>query len=184
MSELAIGLVGAGRMGMYHLRAWDKIRAGRVLAVADPDERVAHRTIGRRRIAWSADYRELLDRADVDAVCVCTPPALRARIALEAVAAGKHVLVEKPIATELDDAWRLADAGRHRGVKLMVGHVERFNPAVVESARFLAQGNLGRVLRVHATRVGPLPARIPDVGVAIDLATHDLDIMHSFSGAT
>ena len=93
-----------------------------------------------------------------------------------------HVLVEKPIATTLEDGLRMAAAARAAGRKLMVGHVERFNPAVGKLAELIAEGRIGRVFRAHATRVGPLPCAIQDAGVAIDLATHDLDIMQFVLG--
>jgi UDP-N-acetylglucosamine 3-dehydrogenase len=176
-AELRVGVIGIGTMGGFHLDTWEKIEAGRVVAVADPAEELARRRIARRPIDWHADWRALLDRDDVDAVSVAAPSEHHAEISLAAIDAGKHVLVEKPIATRLEDALRMAAAARQAGVKLMVGHVERFNPAVGKVAELIAQGRIGRVFRAHATRVGPLPARIRDAGVAIDLATHDLDIM-------
>jgi UDP-N-acetylglucosamine 3-dehydrogenase len=182
MSELNIGLIGAGRMGAYHVETWERVAQGRLTALADPDENVARSRIGRRPIEWVADHRWLLERADVDAVCICTPSEQHARIALEAIDAGKHVFVEKPIATALEDGLRMAAAARVAGLKLMVGHVERFNPAVGKLAELIQEGRIGRVFRVHATRVGPLPARIQDTGVAIDLATHDLDLMQFVLG--
>jgi UDP-N-acetylglucosamine 3-dehydrogenase len=177
IEELGIGLIGAGRMGAYHVETWERVAAGRLVAVAEPDEATARTRIGRRPIDWVGDYRWLLERVDVDAVCICTPSEQHARIALDALAAGKHVFVEKPIATALEEGLRMAAAARSAHLKLMVGHVERFNPAVGKLAELIQEGRIGRVFRAHATRVGPLPARIQDTGVAIDLATHDLDLM-------
>jgi UDP-N-acetylglucosamine 3-dehydrogenase len=182
MSELNVGLIGAGRMGAYHVDTWEKISSGCLVAVAEPDETVARQRIGRRPIDWVSDYRWMLERADIDAVCICAPSEHHARIALDAIAAGKHVFVEKPIATALEDGLRMAAAARLAQVKLMVGHVERFNPAVGKLAELIDEGRIGRVFRAHATRVGPLPVRIQDTGVAIDLATHDLDLMQFVLG--
>jgi len=182
MDELSIGLIGAGRMGAYHVETWERIPCGRLVAVADPDEDTARARIGRRPIEWVGDYRRLLERADIHAVCICTPSEQHAPIALDAIAAGKHVFVEKPIATALEDGLRMAAAARLAGVKLVVGHVERFNPAVSKLAELIDEGRIGRVFRAHATRVGPLPARIQDTGVAVDLATHDLDLMQFVLG--
>ena len=182
MSELAIGIVGLGRMGTYHLETWEHVEGAQVVAVAEPNADLAHERIGRRPIAHFAHHRELVSRSDVDAICITAPSAQHANIALDAIAAGKHVLVEKPIATTLEDGLREAAAARAAGVKLMVGHVERFNPAVGKLAALIAEGRIGRVFRAHATRVGPMPLRIQDAGVAIDLATHDLDIMQFVLG--
>ncbi|HUN79467.1 MAG TPA: Gfo/Idh/MocA family oxidoreductase [Solirubrobacteraceae bacterium] len=182
MDELNVGLIGAGRMGAYHVETWERVPCGRLTAIAEPDENVARARIGRRPIEWVADYRWLLERADVDAVCICTPSEHHARVALDALDAGKHVFVEKPIAIALDDGLRMAAAARMAGLKLVVGHVERFNPAVGKLAELIQEGRIGRVFRAHATRVGPLPVRIQDTGVAIDLATHDLDLMQFVLG--
>jgi UDP-N-acetylglucosamine 3-dehydrogenase len=182
VTPLRIGLIGAGKMGAFHMESWERIDAARLVAVADPDEHGARLRIGRRPIEWFPDHLALLERADVDAVCICTPSDRHAPIALDAIAAGRHVLVEKPIATALEDGLRMTSAARLAGVKLMVGHVERFNPAVGKLAELVAEGRIGRVFRAHATRVGPLPERIRDTGVAIDLATHDLDIMQFVLG--
>jgi UDP-N-acetylglucosamine 3-dehydrogenase len=182
MSDLAIGVVGLGRMGTYHLETWEHVEGAEVVAVAEPDADLAHERIGRRPIAHFAHHRDLVSRADVDAICITAPSAQHASIALDAIAAGKHVLVEKPIATTLEDGLRMTAAARAAGVKLMVGHVERFNPAVGKLRELIADGRIGRVFRAHATRVGPMPLRIQDAGVAIDLATHDLDIMQFVLG--
>jgi predicted dehydrogenase len=182
MSDLAVGIIGLGRMGTYHLETWERIEGAQVVGVAEPNEAVARERIGRRPIAHFSDYRELIKRRDVDAISLTAPSQQHAHIAMEVIAAGKHLLVEKPIATTLEDGLRMAAAARQAGVKLMVGHVERFNPAVGKLAELIADGRIGQVFRVHATRVGPMPGRIQDAGVAIDLATHDLDIMQFVLG--
>lgn len=182
MSKLRIAVIGAGRMGSFHIDTLEKVEGVDLVAVAEPNEALALERIGRRPIEWYASYEDLLEHADVDAVCICTPSMYHAEVALNVIAAGKHVFVEKPIATTLQDGLRVVAAAREAGVKLMVGHIERFNPAVAKLAELIAEGRLGKVFRVHATRVGPLPTRIVDAGVTIDLATHDLDIMQFVLG--
>jgi len=169
-------------MGSFHVETWDRVEAARILAVADPSEAAAGACIRRRPIDWHADWHTLIAREDIDAVSVAAPTEQHARIALAALHAGKHVLVEKPVASTLEDGTRMAAAARATGLKLMVGHVERFNPVVEMARRFVTEGRLGRVLRINGTRVGPLPARIRDAGVAIDLAIHDLDVMQYVLG--
>jgi predicted dehydrogenase len=175
--ELGVAVIGTGHMGGFHVEAWEKIDRVRLVAVADPNEESAARCIGRRPIAHDLDWHDTLARDDVEAVTVAAPSMHHAEIALAAIEAGKHVLVEKPIAATVPDALRMASAAQAAGVKLMVGHVERFNPAVGKVAELLAANRLGRVFRIEAHRVGPLPTRVVDAGVAIDLATHDLDVM-------
>jgi UDP-N-acetylglucosamine 3-dehydrogenase len=182
MRRLGMAVIGAGRMGSFHIETLEKIEQTELVAIADPDEATARERIGRRPIDWTPGYHELLARDEIEAVCVCTPSHRHAAVALDAIAAGKHVLVEKPIATTLQDGLRIGAAAREAGVKLMVGHIERFNPAVAKLAELVADDRLGRIYRIHATRTGPLPTRILDAGVTIDLATHDLDIMQYVLG--
>ncbi len=164
-------------MGAFHANTWERVQRARLIAIADPAEDAARACIGRRPIDWHPDWRQLLERDDVDAVVVAAPTELHAQIALAAIDAGKHVFVEKPIAASTPEGLRMAAAARAAKRKLMVGHVERFNPAVAKVGELLREGRLGRIFRAQAVRVGPLPVRIRDAGVAIDLATHDLDIM-------
>lgn len=97
---------------------------------------------------------------------------------MEAIDHGKHVLVEKPIAFTVQEAEEMISAAKEAGVMLATGHVERFNPAVQKAKELIDDGVIGDVVSAFAKRVGPLPPRIKDVGVSIDLAIHDLDIMN------
>ena len=182
MNDLGIAVIGAGRMGAFHIETLEKIESTRLVAIAEPNEELALARIGRRPIRWFKDHRDMITQPGVEAVCVCAPSHRHAQMALDAIAAGKHVFVEKPIATTLQDGLRMNAAAREAHVKLMVGHIERFNPAVAKLADLIAEGRVGRVFRIHATRVGPLPTRIIDAGVTLDLATHDLDIMQHVLG--
>jgi UDP-N-acetylglucosamine 3-dehydrogenase len=177
--QLRVGVVGCGRMGAFHIRNYSQIECAQLVAVADPNPEMRRRALGDSRIAGYSDWREMIQYGteELDAVSIACPSEFHAEVALEALDAGLHVLVEKPIATTLPDALRMRSAAFEADRKLMVGHVERFNPAVAKLRELVADGRLGNVYRAHATRVGPLPNRIQDTGVAIDLATHDLDVM-------
>ena len=104
-------------------------------------------------------------------------------MAEQAIRAGLHVLVEKPIAATVAEGRAIAALAREHRVKLLVGHIERYNPAVRELRDRVNSGQLGQVYRIEVDRVGPFPARIADVGVILDLAVHDLDIIGSLLGA-
>ncbi|HEY8867470.1 MAG TPA: Gfo/Idh/MocA family oxidoreductase, partial [Solirubrobacteraceae bacterium] len=106
--ELGVAVIGAGRMGGYHVETWEQVGRARLVALADPDELAARRRIGRRPIEWDSDWRATLARDDVDAITIAAPTDLHTEIALEALDAGKHVLVEKPIAATTPDALRMA----------------------------------------------------------------------------
>ena len=178
--QLRVGVVGCGRMGAFHVRNYTQLdcaQPGRRRRSRRGDAPPRPRRV--RSVAEYSDWRELIEFGadELDAVSIACPSEYHAEVALEALAAGLHVLVEKPIATTLPDALRMRGAAIEADRKLMVGHVERFNPAVAKLRELVADGRLGSVYRAHTTRVGPLPTRIQDTGVAIDLATHDLDVM-------
>lgn len=183
--QLNVGVIGCGRMGAFHVRNYLQLDCARLVAVADPDESARRRAVGGTGIRDYADWRSMLEceAGALDAVSVACNSEAHAEVVLDALDAGLHVLVEKPIATTLPDALRMRSAAMEAGLKLMVGHIERFNPAVSKLRELVAEGRLGPVYRAHATRVGPLPARIQDAGVAIDLATHDLDVLQHVLGA-
>jgi len=176
--RLRVGVIGCGRMGAFHIRNYAQLDCADLVAVADPDPLARERALAGSPALQFSDWRDLIEDGDeLDAVSIACPSEDHAEVALEALAAGLHVLVEKPIATTLPDALRMRGAAIEADRKLMVGHVERFNPAVAKLRDLVADGRLGKVYRAHTTRVGPLPTRIQDTGVAIDLATHDLDVM-------
>jgi UDP-N-acetylglucosamine 3-dehydrogenase len=182
MTPLRAAVLGVGAMGRSHARVYAEMENVRLAAIADPDARAAERIAGSYGTAAYADYRELLDREKPDLVTIAVPTTRHAEVALETISRGIHLLVEKPLSFSLDEARSIIDAADSQGVKLAVGHIERFNPAVTKLAELIADGRIGQVFRAHATRVGPLPLRIRDAGVAVDLATHDLDIMQHVLG--
>jgi predicted dehydrogenase len=125
----------------------------------------------------------MFDAEEVEAVSICVPTTLHLEVACEAIRRGVHVLIEKPIAATLSDGQAIVDLARDQGVICMVGHVERYNPAVIELKRRLDEGELGRIFEIVAHRKGPFPDRVRDVGVVLDLAAHDLDVMWYLTGA-
>ena len=124
-----------------------------------------------------SDYRRMIDDVRPDLVSVVVPTHLHYPVAAHALERGVSVLVEKPIAATVEEATSLARLARARGRLLAAGHVERFNPAVIALKQRVDSGTLGQLYCLHARRIGPFPPRIRDVGVGLDLATHDLDAM-------
>ena len=174
-SAVRLGVVGLGTMGRNHVRVARGLPELELTAVFDPQPGP---TMSGEPIVGSLD--ELIEAVDAAVVAVPTEDHLAVAGAL--VSARKHVLVEKPLAHDVDAAEQLAAAGRASDVVVAVGHIERFNAAVRELGRRLAAGELGEVHQVSTSRQGPFPARIKDVGVVKDLATHDIDLVQFISG--
>lgn len=183
--SLKIAVIGAGSMGMNHLRVlrdFDEEQV-QVVGVADSYEPHLRSAMSRYHVAGFADYREMVERTSPDLVSVVVPTHLHYEVASYVLDRGVNVLLEKPMASTLEQALALNQLAQVRGVKLAVGHVERFNPAIIEVKRHLVQGELGRIFHLHARRLGPFPPRIRDVGVTLDLATHDIDVMRYLADA-
>jgi len=177
LAPLRIGLAGLGSIGQNHLRLLAQRDDAVLASIADPVAktlRVAAAQTGARPFS---DALAMLDEAELDAVVIATPTTAHATMALAAISRGIPVLVEKPLAATVDDGLRILSSARRRGVPVQVGHVERFNPAVLELDRRLRQGWLSSIYSISSRRAGPFPARIRDVGVTVDLATHDVDIL-------
>ncbi len=170
-------------MGRNHARVYHELENVELVAVVDAEPARAEE-VGRAYGALAyQDAEEMLRRHQPEAVSVAVPTAAHAAVSLAALEAGAHVLIEKPIAATIEQAELLIRRAQALQRKLMVGHIVRFNPAIQQLKSKLAAGELGRTFQVICRRVGPFPARIRDVGVVIDLATHDLDLMRYLIGA-
>lgn len=174
---LRIGVVGVGVMGSNHARVLSELPGVDLVGVADPDREQTDFVARALRCPTYPGARALFE-AGVDAVSIAAPTHLHHEIALDAIERGIHVLVEKPIATNVEEGHAIVAAARKCGVTLMVGHVERFNPAV-EAIKQAIRGE--DILSIAITRVGPFPPRMSNVGVVIDLAVHDIDLIRWFT---
>ncbi len=183
--RLKSAVIGAGSMGMNHLRVLRDFDedAVQLVGVADPSAPNLRNAMSRFHVAGFADYREMIERVAPDLVAVVVPTHLHFEVAAYVLDRGINVLLEKPMASTIEQALALIEQARLRDAKLAVGHIERFNPAVIEVKRHLLTGELGRMFHLHARRLGPFPPRIRDVGVTLDLATHDIDVMRYLANA-
>jgi UDP-N-acetylglucosamine 3-dehydrogenase len=170
-------------MGRNHARVLSEMPDVELVAVADSNPQAAAMVARRTGARAYTDYSQLLDKERLDAVTVAVPTVGHLPIALEVIRHGINTLIEKPIASSVDEGRRIIAAAEQTGVALMIGHIERFNPAVIALKAHLAVGELGRLFHIAAHREGPFPARVQDVGVVIDLAVHELDVMRYVTGA-
>lgn len=174
---LRAGVIGVGSIGQHHARNYNSLDNVELVAVADPDEGRRNEIARRFKTTTYADYRAMLTGERLDLVSIAVPTVLHHQVALDALEKNIHVLIEKPIASTIDEAVGLIQKARERELVLTVGHIERYNPAVRELKKRLESGELGRIFQLHARRLSPFPKYIRDVGVVMDLATHELDIM-------
>ncbi len=178
-----VAVIGVGAMGKNHVRVYQEMPEVELVAIVDRDRATAERLGRMAHVPVYTQLQEMVKKERPEAISVAVPTEAHFAVVNWLLEAGCHVLVEKPITQTLEQAQELiCTAERNRRV-LMVGHIERFNPAITELKRRLENQELGRVFQIHARRLGPYPARIQDVGVVMDLATHDLDIMRYLIGS-
>ena len=173
-SSVRVAVVGYGYWGSKHVRVLGSIPDVSVTVVDGHPDRLADAAAHHPAAALATDLDEVMD--SVDAVVIATPPGSHAALARSALAAGKHVLVEKPLTTTVEDAEILVETAAQRGVALMVGHTFEYNSAVWKLRDLVRSGILGRVLYVDTARLS-LGRYQSDVNVIWDLAPHDISIV-------
>jgi len=169
VSQVRVGVVGVGHLGTHHARAWSRIDGVTLAGAFDPDPAARERITGEFGLAFFDSLEELLDR--VDLVSIAAPTLAHADLAVESLARGIHVLVEKPIAAHPEEGERMLEAARRADRVLSVGHVERHNPAVAAALPHLHSPKF-----IEAHRLAPPVNRGIDVDVVLDLMIHDLDL--------
>ena len=184
MERVAVAVIGGGNMGRHHVRNYAKLEGARLVAVVDADRaRAAGLAADHGATAYASIDQLLAQAPEVEAVSVATPTASHRTLAGQLLEAGKHVLVEKPIASTAAEGDELTELAAQRGLVLAIGHVERYNPAVRELKRRIDAGDMGTVLSLVARRVGVMPPQVKDADVIVDLAVHDIDIFRYLLGA-
>jgi predicted dehydrogenase len=176
MKKIRAAVVGVGYLGRFHAQKYAALPECELSAVVDIDTEVAARVAAELGTRALSDYRELCGQ--VDAVSVVTPTDSHAEIATALLRTGAHVLVEKPIAHSVQQAQQLIDAARENGLVLQVGHLERFNPAILAAEPLLARA---RFIECH--RLAPFKERGTEVNVVLDLMIHDIDLVQMIIGS-
>lgn len=177
---LQVGVIGTGSMGKNHARVCSELADVELVGVADKDKATAVWVADRFDTTPYVDFTEMLPH--VDAVIVATPTVTHHDVAIEALRAGKHVLVEKPICDTVQRAQRLVDAAEEEDLVLAVGHIERHNPVVQFVKEAAMEGTYGELITLATKRVSNFPGRIRDVGVILDFGVHDIDVMRYLAG--
>ncbi len=172
-----MAVIGVGFWGLNHARVFSELPNTELVAVCDMNLERARSAAKRFGVKAYKGSGRLLKRNGVEAVSICTWTTMHAREATKALKAGKHVLVEKPIADTVRQARRIVDLAKKEQRRLMTGFIERFNPGVKQVKDAIDEGKIGSPVSATARRVSQWPERIGDVGIVKDTAIHDVDIM-------
>ncbi|MCC6173643.1 MAG: Gfo/Idh/MocA family oxidoreductase [Gammaproteobacteria bacterium] len=175
-ADIRTAVIGVGYLGRFHAQKYAQLPGSRLVAVVDSREPIRQAVAAELGTRALADHRELLGQ--VDAVSIVTPTPAHFPIAREFLEAGAHVLVEKPVTETVAQARELIEVAQRRGRLLQVGHLERFNAAVLAAEAHLSQPRF-----IECQRLAPFKERGTDVNVVLDLMIHDIDIVQSIVGA-
>lgn len=178
---IRVGVIGTGAMGQNHVRIYSEMEGVELAGISDVDQKRVEAMAVQFNTKGFTDYNEMFAEG-LDAVSVVVPTKLHKQVVLDALEAGLNVLVEKPIADTLENADLMIEAAKKAGKILMVGHIERFNPAVIKLKELIDSEILGKVVSISTRRVGPYNPRIRDVGVILDIGVHDIDIISYLYG--
>lgn len=170
MQKIRVGVVGVGHLGQHHARNYSEIEDCQLIGVADVDRKAAIKVASHVRTQAFFDYRTLIGQ--VDAVSIVVPTVYHYEVAKEFLANGVHVMVEKPITSTVAQARELIELAEAKKLILQVGHIERFNAAVMKLQEILTHPGF-----IESHRLGPYDPRVRDVGVVLDLMIHDIDII-------
>lgn len=176
--KLRAAVIGVGSMGRQHARNYHEIENVDLVGISDIDEKAGKELAEKHNTRFFKDYREMLKTAKPDIVSIAVPTRWHYQVALDTINSRVHLLIEKPISHNLDEAKDIIEAARKKGVKLTVGHIERFNPAVVRLKELIKEGKLGTIVSIMARRTGIIPNRIKDANVIIDIGVHDIDLIN------
>jgi len=179
---LNVAVIGLGNMGKQHVRTYSEINNVKLVAVSDEDELKGDVMVKKYGCKFYKDYNEMFKKEDIDLVSVVVPTKFHEKVAADVIENGVNLLVEKPIADTIEGAERIIRKAKENNVKLAVGHIERFNPAVQKLKEITDEGRLGEITSVIARRVGVFPPQIKDANVVIDLAVHDIDVINYLIG--
>ena len=182
MERMRYAVIGVGSMGKNHARAVHELKEVELVAVVDVNIIVAEAIGHLYNCKAFGSVVEMLEDTKPEAVSICVPTTLHVKIAEECIKRGIHILVEKPIAANIEDAKHMLQLAAHNDVRFMVGHIERFNPAVLKVKELLDKNEIGNIVSVMARRVGVFPPQIKDANIAVDLAIHDIDIINFLLG--
>lgn len=175
-------VIGVGNMGQHHARNYSEIAGVDLVAISDINPKIGQPIAKRFGCHYYTDYKDLLAKEKIDLATIAVPTKAHKKVALDCISRGIHILLEKPIAATVSEAKEIVARAKQKGVKFTVGHIERFNPAVIKLKEMVDKGKLGEITSMTTRRVGPMPAQIKDANVVIDIGVHDIDLMSWFFG--
>lgn len=175
-------VIGVGNMGKHHARNYAEMVGINLVAVSDTDPKIGKEISAKYKCNYYENYAEMLKKEKIDVVTIAVPTKFHKKVALDCIEKGINILLEKPIAATVAEAKEVVAKAKAKGVKFTVGHIERFNPAVLKLKDMIDKGKLGEIVSINNYRMGPMPTQIKDANVVIDIGVHDIDLINWIYG--
>lgn len=176
MKKLNAAVIGVGNMGKHHARIYSEINGTELISICDKDIRKGIELSKKYNCLFYKDYREMIEKNEIKIVSVALPTFLHYEVTKFLMERKVNVLIEKPITENISTANELLNLSKAYKIKLMVGHIERYNPAIIRLNELIKSGILGKIVSINIKRIGGLPPQVKDANVILDLAIHDIDI--------
>jgi len=176
--KLKVGVIGTGNMGLRHVQTYASIDDVELVSVSEVNEELGKKVAKNYKAKFYSSYEDMIKSEKLDIVSICTPTKFHFEVARFALRSKVNVLLEKPICQDYKEAEALLFEAKRNKVKLLVGHIERFNPAVIKVKEMIDSGEIGDVIAIIVRRVGGFPSQITDSDIAVDLSIHDIDIIN------
>lgn len=173
-----VAVIGTGQMGINHVRTYASMKDINLIAISDINKVLGQKVAKEFKTKFYINYEEMIENEKIDIVSVCVPTKYHYQVARNTIKNGINTLLEKPIALDVGEALDLVNMSDKKGVKFLVGHIERFNPAVKKLKEMIDNDSLGGIIAIIARRVGGFPPQIRDANIAIDLSIHDIDVVN------
>ncbi len=180
--QIKAAVIGVGQMGVHHARIYSRMANVDLVGISDIDEERGNWVASRFNTKYFNDAETLLKKKP-DAVTIAVPTSMHRQIADLALDYNANLLVEKPLADNTKNAWVIIKKAKSKKRVLMVGHIERFNPAIESLKNLLALGTMGKIKNISTLRVSPYPPRITDAGIILDVSCHDIDLISYLTGS-
>jgi len=176
--KLKCAVIGVGKMGINHVRVYSELAGIDFVAIGEVNEQLGKEVSDQYNVKHYKDYMQMIEVEKPDIVSICVPTSFHYKVGIDCINTKTNILLEKPIATTVEEGKELIKSAKKNNIKLLVGHIERHNPAVKKVKELIEEGKIGKITSIIARRVGGFPYQIRDANIMVDLAIHDIDIIN------
>ena len=178
LKKIKAAVIGIGNMGKNHVRIYHELEETELVAISDLNEDLLIKSKKKYGCNTYTDYKKMLNEEEIDIISIVTPTKTHKDVTLEVIEKNINFLLEKPISNNLEDGQLIIEEANKKDVKFLIGHIERYNPAIQKIKEMIDDKVLGEITTISAKRVGLFPPQIKDSNIIIDVSIHDIEIIN------